>query len=132
MARCPGRLVSISRNISDSRPRHASAEYLHADVTDRAALDRVIGEVRPDLVFHVAAQRDPGLAEVEVHRTVSTNVLGTRNLLAAAAAAGVPQVVCASTGKALRSYSPDMYTASKRVAEWITATAAESTSMLCS
>jgi len=67
-------------------------------------------------VFHVAAQRDPGLAEVEVHRTVSTNVLGTRTVLTAAAEAGLPQVVCASTGKALRPYSPDMYTARSRPA----------------
>src|ERR1035441_5431850 len=86
----------------------------------------------PDLIFHVAAQRDPGLAEVEVHRTVSTNVLGTRNVLIAAAEAGVPQVVCASTGKALRPYSPDMYTASKRAAEWVSSTVAASTDMLVS
>jgi nucleoside-diphosphate-sugar epimerase len=132
VTRGPGRLVSISRHISDSRPRYASAEYLRADVTDRASLDRVIGEVRPDLIFHVAAQRDPGLAEVEVHRTVSTNVLGARNVLAAAAAAGVPQVVCASTGKALRPFSPDMYTASKRAAEWVSAGVATSTDMLVS
>ena len=95
-------------------------------------MDRLIGEIRPDLVFHVAAQRDPGLAEVEVHRTVSTNVLGTRTVLTAAAEAGVPQVVCASTGKALRPYSPDMYTASKRAAEWVASGVAASSDMLIS
>jgi nucleoside-diphosphate-sugar epimerase len=128
----PGRLVSVSRNISDSWPRHASAEYLYADVRDRASMDRLIGDVRPDLIFHVAAQRDPGLAEVEVHRTVSTNVLGTRNVLSAAAEAGVPQVVCASTGKALRPFSPDMYTASKRAAEWVSSGIAASSGMVVS
>jgi FlaA1/EpsC-like NDP-sugar epimerase len=83
-------------------------------------------------VFHVAAQRDPGLAEIEVHRTVSTNVLGTRTVLTAAAEAGVPQVVCASTGKALRPYSPDMYTASKRAAEWVASGVAAGSGMLIS
>jgi nucleoside-diphosphate-sugar epimerase len=131
-ARCPGRLVSVSRGMAVGWPRVDTASYLHADIRDRDALSRLFRKVRPDLVFHVAAQRDPGLAEVEVHRTVSTNVFGTRNVLTAAAEAGVPQVVCASTGKALRSYSPDIYTASKRVAEWVTATVAENTSMLCS
>ena len=67
-----------------------------------------------------------------MHRTVTTNVLGTRNVLAAAAAAGVPQVVCASTGKALRPYSPETYTASKRAAEWIAATAAAGGDLLVS
>jgi len=131
-ARCPGRLVSVSRGLTDAWPRQASAEYLYADVRDRDALDRLIVAVRPDLVFHVAAQRDPGLAEVEVHRTVSTNVLGTRNVLTAAAEAGVPQVVCASTGKALRPYSPDMYTASKRAAEWVASGVAGNSDILIS
>ena len=130
-ARCPGRLVSVSRGVTNGRLRHAAAEYRHADVRDDAAMAELIGDVRPDLVFHLAAQRDPGLAEIEVHRTVSTNVLGTRSVLAAAAAAGVPQVVCASTGKALRPYSPDVYTASKRAAEWIASAAAAAGDMLC-
>ena len=130
-ARCSGRLVSVSRGVTNDWPRHPRAEYLHADVRDHAAMAELIADVRPDLLFHVAAQRDPGLAEIEVHRTVSTNVLGTRNVLTAAAATGVPQVVCASTGKALRPYSPDMYTASKRAAEWVASTVAGASDMLC-
>jgi len=93
-ARCPGRLVSVSRGVTNGRLRHAAAEYRHADVRDDAAMAELIGDVRPDLVFHLAAQRDPGLAEIEVHRTVSTNVLGTRSVLAAAAAAG--DMLCAA------------------------------------
>jgi hypothetical protein len=130
--RRPGRLVSVSLGGTTGWPRQASAEYLVGDVTDRARMDDVIARVRPDVIFHVAAQRSPALAEVEVHRTVSTNVLGSRNVLAAAAAAGVPQVVCASTGKALRPYSPEVYTASKRAAEWTASVAAASGALLVS
>jgi nucleoside-diphosphate-sugar epimerase len=130
--RCPGRLVSVSRGLTQGWPRHEQAEYLRADVRDRHELREIIRAVRPDVIFHVAAQRDPGLAEVEVHRTVSTNLLGTRNVLTEAAAAGVPHVVCASTGKALRPYSPDIYTASKRAAEWIAADIAAGGGLLCS
>jgi NAD(P)-dependent dehydrogenase (short-subunit alcohol dehydrogenase family) len=131
-ARGPARLVSVSRGVTQGWPGQPGAEYRYADITDRQAIDRLLADVRPDIVFHVAAQRSPALAEVEVHRTVSTNVLGTRNVLAAAAAAGVPQVVCASTGKALRPYSPEVYTASKRAAEWASTTAAASGDLLCS
>jgi nucleoside-diphosphate-sugar epimerase len=131
-ARCPDRLVSVSRGVTGDWPRQPSAEYRYADVRDRTAIEALIREIQPDLVFHVAAQRDPGLAEIEVHRTVSTNVLGTRAVLTAAAEAGVPQVVCASTGKALRPYSPDMYTASKRAAEWVASGVAASSDMLIS
>ncbi len=130
--RGPARLVSVSRGNSDAWPGQPGAEYRQADVRDRGALDALIREVRPDVIFHVAAQREPARAEAEVHRTVSTNVLGTRNVLEAAEAAGVPQVVCASTGKALRPYSPDIYTASKRVAEWIASNVAGRGELLCS
>ena len=126
--RCPKRLVSVGRGVTDRYPRLPGAEYLQADIRDRQRLTTVLAELQPDVVFHVAAQRDPGLAEQEVHRTLSTNVLGTQNVIKVAAELGVPQVVCASTGKALRPYSPDVYTASKRVAEWLVAAAAESSS----
>jgi FlaA1/EpsC-like NDP-sugar epimerase len=72
------------------------------DARDRARIDQIIAQVRPNVIFHAAAQRSPALAEADVHRTVTTNVLGTRNVLAAAAAAGVAQVVCAPTGRRRR------------------------------
>jgi nucleoside-diphosphate-sugar epimerase len=121
---CPKRLVSVSRGSARGWPRVGQAEYARADVRDRGRLAEIFDDVRPDVVFHVAAQRDPGLAEHEVHRTVTTNVLGTRNVIGAAAESGAAEVVCASTGKALRPYSPDVYTASKRVAEWLLSQAA--------
>ena len=89
--RRPGRLVSVSRGLTYAWPRQPSAEYLYADVTNPQAMERLISEIRPDLIFHLAAQRDPGLAEVEVHQTVSTNVVGTRNVMAAAARPGCPR-----------------------------------------
>jgi len=55
---------------------------------------------------------------------VTTNVLGTRQVICAAEEHGVRDVVFASTGKALRPYSREVYTASKRAAEWLIAGAA--------
>ena len=130
--RRPARIVSVSRGVTGAVIRHAGVEYLNADVTDRVAIERIVAGVQPDIVFHVAAQRSPGLAEADVRRTVSTNVLGARNVVAAAARAGARQVVLASTGKALRLYSPEVYTASKRAAEWIGATAAADGEVTCS
>jgi Polysaccharide biosynthesis protein len=117
------RLVSVSRCITTGWPRQDAAVYMVGDVTNKVGMYRVISQVRPDIIFHVAAQRSPSLAEVEVERTITTNVFGTGNVLGAAVQLGVPQVVCASTGKALRPYSPEVYTASKRVAEWLAADA---------
>ena len=124
--RSPRRVVSVSRGLTLRWPRVATAEYAHADIRDRAGLAAIFAAVRPDVVFHLAAQRDPGLAEREVHHTVTTNVLGTSNVICAAEDSAVSRVVVASTGKALRPYSPEVYTATKRAVEWLTADAARS------
>jgi hypothetical protein len=124
----PERVVSLSRGRT-ALPRIDGVEFVYGDVRYRSSLDEVFAEIRPDIVFHVAAQRNPGLAEVEVLRTVATNVFGTRNVLQAAARSGAGSVVCASTGKALRPYSPDVYAASKRIGEWILGRTAASTDL---
>jgi NAD(P)-dependent dehydrogenase (short-subunit alcohol dehydrogenase family) len=128
----PARLVSVSRGMVQPWRLPPGAEYREADIRDRCQISELFADVRPEIVFHVAAQREPGRAEVEVHRTVTTNILGTRNILDAAAEHGVQHVVCASTGKALRPYSPDIYAASKRVAEWLMARTAAQSQLLIS
>jgi nucleoside-diphosphate-sugar epimerase len=102
------------------------------DIRDRAALTALMREVAPDVVFHLAAQRDPGLAEHAVGVTVATNVLGTANVVAACEAAGVARLVYASTGKALRPYTNCVYASSKRISERIVGDAAARGAMQCS
>ena len=60
------RLVSYSRGLIRRWPQLSGAEYLWGDIRDRRRLDAVIREVKPDVVFHTAAQRDPIQAEIEV------------------------------------------------------------------
>lgn len=115
----PGRIVSVDV----ARPVVPVDDHHPVDIRDRDAVADAVTRERPDVVFHLAAQRDPGLAEHAVHRTVTTNVFGTRNVLAACAGAGVGRVVFASTGKALRPYTGDVYAASKRAAELMVADA---------
>jgi nucleoside-diphosphate-sugar epimerase len=122
----PARLASVSRGQTSGWPVVPGVDYRYADVTDRDALREVFLQVRPDVVFHMAAQRDPGLAELQVALTVRTNVFGTRNVAALSDEFGVPDVICATTGKALRPYSREVYTAAKRSAEWVLARAAAS------
>lgn len=126
----PARLVSVSRGVTAPWRLLPDAEYVNADIRDKHRVSEIFADLRPEIVFHVAAQREPARAEIEVHRTITTNVFGTRNVLAAAADHGAHHVVCASTGKALRPYSPDVYAASKRAAEWLMTRAASESGLL--
>ncbi len=114
----PGaRLVSVARHPPPARRRVKHVTYLQGDVRDPIRMADVLAEVRPDLIVHLAAQRDPAYAEVNVAETVSTNVYGTRVVLQAAGQAGVGTVVMASTGKAVRLFTSDVYAATKKLAE---------------
>lgn len=60
----------------DRRMRHVIG-----DVRDLAGLEKVIRETRPDFVFHLAAQPLVRLSYRQPVETMSTNVMGTVNLL---------------------------------------------------
>jgi FlaA1/EpsC-like NDP-sugar epimerase len=123
----PKRIISvdIAPPPPTSDPRWG-VEHFGVDIRDLPALAEVFKRASPDVVFHLAAQRDPGLGELEVHRTISTNIFGTRNVVQACALAAVGELVVASTGKALRPYMTKVYAASKRAAEFIVADAVTS------
>lgn len=121
----PAALISVSRGVSPKHCKVPGVVYMHADVRDEAAMRRLFRSFGPDVVYHLAAQRSPRLAEVEVEYTLTTNVLGTRSVVRAAEDASVPLLVYSSTGKALRPFTSDVYAASKKAGEWLVATAAE-------
>ncbi|WP_073262828.1 polysaccharide biosynthesis protein [Cryptosporangium aurantiacum] len=99
-----------------------------ADIRDIEATGKVFAEFNPEIVYHLAAQREPGLAEFETALTITTNIGGTRNILTLCDQFGVDICVHASTGKAARYYTPDIYAGSKKVAEWMIAEEAPSLS----
>jgi UDP-glucose 4-epimerase len=69
-------------------------------VTEAGPLGEVIGQVRPDLICHLAAQIDVRASVAAPAQDALTNVVGTVNVLEAARAADVRVLFC-STGGAL-------------------------------
>jgi len=67
------------------------------DVTG-AWLARVVARERPDAIVHLAAQIEVRASVTDPHHDATVNVLGTVAVLTAAADAGVPRVVLASSG----------------------------------
>ncbi len=93
-----------------------------ADVRDRARMLEVFERYRPDVVFHAAAHKHVPLMEQNPIEAVTNNVVGTLNVVDAAAATDVARFVLISTDKAVRPTS--VMGASKRVAEQIVQRAA--------
>ncbi len=86
-----------------------------ADVRDRERIHRVMAEFRPDLVFHAAALKHVPYLEQDWDEAIKTNVVGSINVMDAAAAAEVDVMVMISTDKAIEPVS--MLGATKRFAE---------------
>jgi UDP-glucuronate 4-epimerase len=85
------------RNIRDIQSLAKPFEFIHGDITDRAALDEAFGSVKFDQVIHLAARAGvrPSLQEPALYQRV--NVEGTVNLLEAARLAGVKKITIASS-----------------------------------
>jgi len=66
---------------------------LECDLKDRLSVERIIGEVGPEVVFHLAAQSFVTVSWENPEETLKTNVLGTFYLLDSIKKAGIDPVV---------------------------------------
>jgi FlaA1/EpsC-like NDP-sugar epimerase len=107
-------LYRIDLEVADAHPDLPRRAVL-ADVRDRVRLERVIREMRPELVFHAAALKHVPMVELNPFEGVLTNAVGTRNVADACRAAGVAAMVQISTDKAVNPTS--VMGATKRIAE---------------
>jgi FlaA1/EpsC-like NDP-sugar epimerase len=96
-----------------------------ADVRDLPRLQSIFNEYQPQVVFHAAAHKHVSLMEFNIADAVSNNILGTRNVVAAAEEHNIERLVMISTDKAIRP--ANVMGATKRMAEMIVLDAAQLT-----
>jgi len=116
--------------------RHAVAALTHADVdiTNAEQVREALAGLRPDVVIHSAAIRDPDTAEINPARAFQVNFHGTRNVAEAARAVNAKVVYISSDavfdGKQQRPYTEtdptipaSVYGRTKlRAEQWVRAT----------
>ena len=78
--------------------KYPQIRYFIGDVRDRKRLERAFEGI--DIVIHAAAMKHVHLAEYNPMECVNTNILGAENVIDAAMATGVENVVALSTDKA--------------------------------
>ncbi len=91
------------------------SEQVLADIARRDAIFEVFSRWQPEVVFHAAAHKHVPILETHVVEAVSTNVLGMKNVLDAAAHFHTEHFVFISTDKAVTPAS--VMGATKRVGE---------------
>ena len=98
-----------------TKPGDAQIEGRIADVRDRERVFAVLGEFKPQIVFHAAALKHVPLLERDWGEGVKTNVFGSVNVADASVEAGADALVMVSTDKAIEPVS--VLGATKRFAE---------------
>jgi UDP-glucose 4-epimerase len=79
----------------------AGAELVELDIRAGGPLGELLGRLRPEVVFHLAAQIDVRKSLADPAFDASINVGGTANVLEAGREAGTRRVVFCSTGGAI-------------------------------
>jgi FlaA1/EpsC-like NDP-sugar epimerase len=85
------------------------------DICDSATVEKVIGEYKPDVIFHAAAYKHLPILQTQIREAFRNNILGTMRLAEAAERNGVETFAFISTDKAVNP--ANIMGATKRVAE---------------
>jgi FlaA1/EpsC-like NDP-sugar epimerase len=107
-------LYQIERELQKTFPA-CTFQFRLADVCDAVAVQRIMREFRPHVVYHAAAYKQVPLLQDEPREACRNNVLGTRNMALAAIEARSEVFVMISTDKAVNP--ANVMGASKRAAE---------------
>jgi len=97
-----GAEVTVIDDLSSGEVRRLNeqARFSQTDIVDRAALDAIIDDIRPNAIYHLAAQSSVTVSVTDPSRDCAVNVHGTLNIVEAAGRHQAP-VVFTSTGGAL-------------------------------
>lgn len=98
-----GHSVSVVDDLSTGLAANlpAAARFEQIDICDAQSLERALRSVRPEVVFHLAAQMDVRRSTREPEFDARVNVLGALNVLRCAVGVGARRLVYASTGGAV-------------------------------
>ena len=116
-------LVALLKQEGEAQGYVPQLNSFIADIRSTARLEFVFEETRPEIIFHAAAHKHVPLMELNVPEAITSNVMGTQNLLDLALRYQVSNFVMISTDKAVNPTS--VMGASKRVAEMLVLQAAK-------
>lgn len=111
--------VSVVDNLSTgSRDNvNKNAKLFEADITDADNLDKIFSEIKPEVIFHLAAQASVIVSAKDPALDIKTNVIGTVNLLMAAKQYKVKKFIFSSTGGAIYGDKAERPTTEKAESE---------------
>jgi len=100
-----GHKVVVVDDLSTGKKENLNpnAQFFNIDLREKDALEEVFQSVRPEVIYHIAAQIDVRKSAADPAFDASVNVLGSINLFELAVKYNIRRIVFSSTGGALYS-----------------------------
>ncbi len=101
--------VHVADIFSSGKPEYMSprAQFHRVDIND-AAVQELIADVKPDVIYHLAAQVSVSVSAKDPRLDALVNIMGTLNVMDAAKGLDPsPKIVYTSTGGAIYGYLDD-------------------------
>lgn len=109
-------LYEAEQELSELAPQ-LPAKFIIADVRSLTAVEKIMKENRPEVVFHAAAYKHVPLMEENPWQAVENNIGGTQNVAGAAGKYGVDKFILISTDKAVNP--TNIMGVTKRICEMV-------------
>jgi len=89
-------------------PAISQVQEIPGNLLQLDSLTRIVADVRPDVIYHLAGQAYPALSWQDPALTMAVNAGGTANVLEAAVAFGQPRIVVVSSAEIYGAIKADM------------------------
>ena len=110
-------LFEIDKELKESQESPCPIIPILEDIRNSKSIANILSKSKPDIIFHAAAYKHVEMLEHNPYSALSTNILGTMNLVSAAQECGTSQFILISSDKAV--YTSSFMGATKRFAEEI-------------
>lgn len=103
-----GHEVAIVDNLSTGQKEYLNphATFFEADITDKDTIQRLIREMKPDVINHHAAHIQVGNSVKNPQFDAENNIIALLNIMEAAKEVGLKKIIMASTGGAMYGDKP--------------------------
>ena len=95
--------VTVLDNLSTGKKENLNplSRFYKTDIRDKKALEEIFKEVKPEIIYHLAAQIDVRKSVADPAFDALTNIIGSINLFELAVKYNVKRIIFSSTGGAL-------------------------------
>lgn len=98
-------VFNLDQELKEKGTNSNKYELIIGNILNKAKLERIIKNIKPDFIFHAAAYKHVYLMESNIDKAITNNVIGTKNLVDIAIEQKIENFIFISTDKVVNPTS---------------------------